>query len=165
MEIQLDAKTVPATTRQLQLFVKRPHRNLKAADQAFARLRAQFGPDAVVQIKKHPGHLPEARFSFEPAGHTTIPKAIDQRRPTLVRRVFTQPFPLKVCPIPQQDRAWGERDPNPSGPINGPYVLSGGWWNREIHREYYFVQTQKGDILWVYFDAKRKQWFIHGTVE
>ena len=165
IEIRLDAKTVPATTRQLQLFVERPRRDPEAAGKAFDRLRAQFGPDTVVQIKLHPAHLPEARFSFEPAGHATRPKAIAQSRPTLVRRIFTRPRPLKGCPLPQQGRNLKTKGANLSSHVNGPYILSGGWWNRTLHREYYFVQTKTGDVLWVYFDGKRGRWFLHGTVE
>jgi protein ImuB len=165
MEIQLDAQTVSATTEQLQLFVKRPRRNLEAADRAFASLRAQFGSEAVVHIKIHPGHLPEARFSFELLEHATLPKTVGRRRPTLVRRVFTRPFTLKGSPAPWQITSLDKRDTKAFSCFHGPYVLSGGWWNRDIHREYYFVETKGGKILWIYFDRKRDEWFIHGTVE
>jgi protein ImuB len=157
IEIQLDAQTVSATTEQLQLFAKRPRRNLKAANRAFARLRAQFGPDAVVQIRMRPGHLPEAQFSFEPLERATLPRAVGPRRPTLVRRVFTRPFALKTSLDKRETSAFSN--------LYGPYILSGGWWNQDIHREYFFVKTKKENLLWVYFDRKRGRWFIHGTVE
>jgi protein ImuB len=165
MEIQLGARTVPSTAKQLPLFVKHHRRNREAADRAFARLRAQFGPEAVVRIKMHPGHLPEARFSFEPVEHAPFPKATGQRRPTLVRRVFTQPFPLTGFPVPSESGILQQRVENAFSHLSGPDIRSGGWWNRAIHREYYFAQTKGGDILWIYFDGKRKQWFLHGTLE
>jgi protein ImuB len=165
VEIQIGAATVPARSQQHQLFVKRPRRNLEAAEKAFARLRAQFGPETVVHITMHPGHLPEARFSFEPLGHATHPKAIGPRRPSLVRRIWRKPLRLERCPLPRQVGQVKTRDATPSSHVKGPHVLSGGWWNRAIHREYYFVQTKKGAILWVYFDGERQQWFLHGTVE
>ena len=34
--------------------------------------------------------------------------------------------------------------------LTGPYVYSGGWWNREIQRDYYFAETRRGDLLWLY---------------
>ena len=165
IEIQLNAQTVSATTDQLQLFVKRPRRNLKAADLAFARLRAQFGSGAVVHIKMQPGHLPEARFSFEPLEQAIFPRAVGRRHPTLVRRVFTRPFALKTSPAPWHSTNLYKRNTKARSQLRGPYILSGGWWNKEIHREYYFLQTKDGNIQWIYFDKKRGGWFIHGTVE
>ena len=47
----------------------------------------------------------------------------------------------------------------------GPYRISGGWWVREVCRDYYFVETSRGRILWVYRDGPRKRWFLHGEVD
>jgi protein ImuB len=47
----------------------------------------------------------------------------------------------------------------------GPYVVSGGWWAREVHREYYFVRTESGRWLWIYHDRRRQCWFLQGEVE
>ena len=47
----------------------------------------------------------------------------------------------------------------------GPYVVSGGWWNREVHREYHYARTEDGEILWVYYDRRRRRWFLAGKVE
>jgi protein ImuB len=47
----------------------------------------------------------------------------------------------------------------------GPYILSGGWWNREMHREYHYASTEHGEILWVYYDRQRRRWFLAGKIE
>ena len=49
----------------------------------------------------------------------------------------------------------------------GPYIISGGWWGSgaEVHREYRFVRTGEGPWLWIYYDRKRRGWFLHGKVE
>jgi len=47
----------------------------------------------------------------------------------------------------------------------GPYVVSGGWWASTVHREYYFIETRRGDLLWTFYDRKRRRWFLHGKVE
>jgi len=39
-----------------------------------------------------------------------------------------------------------------------PYLVSGGWWRAEVHREYAFAQTLRGDILWVFYDRRRRRW-------
>jgi protein ImuB len=65
-EIALEAEACAATAEQLRLFSEGPRRDLDAANRALARLRAEFGDDAVVQAKLRDGHLPEARFAWEP---------------------------------------------------------------------------------------------------
>jgi len=47
----------------------------------------------------------------------------------------------------------------------GSYALSGGWWRREVRRLYHFVETDRGELLWVYYDQYRRRWFLQGTVE
>ena len=49
--------------------------------------------------------------------------------------------------------------------MHGPFRVSGGWWVREVMRDYYFVETSRGTILWVYRDGARKRWFSHGEVD
>ena len=61
----------------------------------------------------------------------------------------------------------GSRAPDdaPVFRADGPYVVSGGWWQGEMHREYYFAETKSGRILWVFFDRRRRRWFLQGEVE
>lgn len=54
--------------------------------------------------------------------------------------------------------------------MSGPYIVSGGWWNRsfpggEVHREYHYARTEDGEILWVYYDRRRRRWYLTGKVE
>ena len=178
IEIELNAKGCAATTEQLRLFVERPTRDLDAANRALARLRAEFGNEAVVHAKLKDGHLPEARFSWEPLDRVNLPRN-DLNRvnglnvascPTakvLVRRIAARPILLPGEPRPTHEDGWllvgakyGSIDK-----LIGPYVLSGGWWNREIHREYYFAETGRGDFLWLYYDKRRRRWFLQGWME
>ena len=94
----------------------------------------------------------------------------------LVRRIYTQPVALPTgfglrasgssraprleppAPSPQP------RVPSPSSP-SGPFVLSGGWWNGGIRRDYYFMPTENGNLGWVFFDHRRQQFFLQGCVE
>jgi protein ImuB len=166
VEIRIRAGTVPAAVEQRQLFAKRPRRDLEAADRALARLRAEFGPRAVVRLRIQSGHLPEAQFSCEPLEHTVLPKPVRRGRRTLVRRVWTQPIPLNVHPVRKAESFFlNGISGGPFRDLRGPYILSGGWWHREIHREYYFAENRAGKILWVYWDKKRGKWFLHGEVE
>ena len=49
--------------------------------------------------------------------------------------------------------------------LAGPYLVTGGWWRSAVHREYYFVRTSAGDLLWVYYDRRRRRWRWQGQVE
>lgn len=153
VEIELTARGVPATREQLRFFAEPPRRDLDTANRALARLRAQFGEAAVVRARLADGHLPEASFAWEPIRQVTLPRPRTVALRTLVRRIFAKPVAL-----PQEPRRMAEK-------LYGPYVVSGGWWIKEAHREYYFVETRRGDLLWIYYDRPRRQWFLQGCVE
>ncbi len=209
-EIELTAKGSPATAEQLRLFAERPARDLDAANRALARLRAEFGDEAVLRAKLTYGHLPEARFAWELlesvnsprpdhnphvssqrgnilaavglndlnvlnrsncSNRLSSPLSTDQgperEAPrVLVRRILAKPVPLPARPRTHDD-GWLLLGPKYGAieKLSGPYLISGGWWVREIHREYYFAETHRGDILWVYYDRPRRRWFLQGWIE
>jgi protein ImuB len=47
----------------------------------------------------------------------------------------------------------------------GPYTVSGGWWAKDVQRDYYFAETAQGELLWLFYDRKRKRWAVQGRVE
>ena len=195
VEIELGAETCAATAEQLRLFAEQgvriegPSRDLDAANRALARLRAEFGEDSVVCAKLTDGHLPEARFTWEPVSRVKFPE-LNQNdlNPSaklrtgstkrlndlndlnsskiLVRRIAAKPRLLDGGPLRSHEDGWllgtkyGVIDK-----LTGPYVFSGGWWNREIQREYYYAETRRGDLLWLYYDRVRRRWFWQGAVE
>lgn len=172
VEIELTAEAAAATAEQLRLFSDQPARDLDAANRALARLRAEFGDQAVVHARLTNGHLPEARFAWEPLGRINLPKNDLNvlNCPTtkvLVRRIAAKPIQLSGGPYHTHEDGWLLLGPKHGtvDKLTGPYIFSGGWWNREIHREYYFAETRRGDILWLYFDRVRRRWFLQGSVE
>jgi protein ImuB len=188
IEIALEAEACAATVEQLCLFseelalspsamlrinsVEGPKRDLDAANRALARLRAEFGENAVVQAKLKDGHLPEARFAWEPLSRIKLPRndlngLNSSSAKVLVRRIMAKPMPLPGIPRRTHEDGWlilghkyGSVDK-----LSGPYVFSGGWWNREIQRDYYFAETRRGAIAWVYYDRVRRRWFLQGLIE
>ena len=74
IEIELKAEVCAATREQLHLFAEQPARDLDAANRALARLRAEFGDEAVVRATLKDGHLPEARFAWEPLDRVKLPR-------------------------------------------------------------------------------------------
>ncbi len=167
IEIELESSGQPASPEQIHLFTEHQQRDLESGNRALARLRAELGDGAVVRAVLRNGHLPEARFGWEPMERLQIPDPRPVEGRALIRRVFTQPQALPPAPRPSHDDGWLI-----SGVVRGsvtdqtgPYVLSGGWWVREVRRDYYFVETQRGELLWVYYDRRRRGWFQHGRVE
>ena len=49
--------------------------------------------------------------------------------------------------------------------MHGPYVFSGGWWRRELRRDYSFAETKRGECLWLYYDRERRRWYLQGVVQ
>lgn len=149
-------------------------RDLAAAARALARVRAAFGEQAVTRAALRSAHLPEASFAWEPVSELTCPavhvlpanhhEAL--AAPPLCRRLLARPLPL-----PRRDEA-DERWLDASGLVRGavvrmagPYRISGGWWAREVERDYYFAETTHGDIAWLFYDRPRDRWYLHGILD
>ena len=166
VEIRINVDSTPISKEQLILFPDKPQRDLSAANRAFAQLRAEFGRLSVVWPQLHRAHLPEATFNWEPLDSVCIPAPRKARQRPLMRRIFERPVPLPHCDSQKPD-AWLVRghEQGPMRKVFGPYTVSGGWWVREVHRDYHFVETQKGDVMWVYYDRQRRRWFLQGQVE
>ena len=58
-EVRVGGRAVPATAVQQGLFVERPCRDRAAAERALARVRAEFGDEAVVRALLSEAHLPK----------------------------------------------------------------------------------------------------------
>jgi protein ImuB len=149
-ELGVEARGLAVRPEQLRLFDEPPRRDPAAAARALARLRAEFGERCVVRAVLQEGHLPEAGFRWEPLDRLAPARPRQVERRPLVRRLHAPARPLP--------RTSAE-------PGGGPFIVSGGWWVREVHREYYFIETRDGAILWVYFDRRRRRWFLHAEID
>jgi len=160
-EAERDSRQVPLAGAAAR------RRDLAAAERALARVRARLGAEAVVRARLRDGHLPEASFAWEPIERLEPPR-LSGLPPSsrLVRRIYSRPLPLPQRPRQEPD-GWMLRglEQGPVDRVEGPYVISGGWWVRPVHREYHFAETRKGELLWLYYDRLRRQWFLQGRVE
>ncbi|MBM3462546.1 MAG: DNA polymerase Y family protein [Armatimonadetes bacterium] len=167
-ELTVTAETAPATREQLLLFASKPRRDLEAASRALARLRAEFGDAAVMRVQLADGHLPAGRFRWEPLERlerTPVPRPPPEM--PLVRRFFAPPVQLHSPPPRLHDDGWllGGLEYGPVTRLHGPYVISGRWWSGAIHRDYYYAEMQRGEVLWVFYDRHRRRCFLEGRVE
>ena len=125
------ADDVAATREQLALFATKPRRDLRAADEALARVRAELGDDAVVRAVLRDGHLPEASFGWERLVHVVRGRAVAasacarscagcSRARSRCRRRRGPRATTAGCSSGLEHGAVVR--------IVGPYVVSGGWW-------------------------------------
>jgi protein ImuB len=173
-EVAIQAEAVSATQKQLDLFAAQPKRDPAAIKRAFARLRAEYGDDAVTFARLREGHMPEACYEWLPLYELPAKPKPRLCRRSLIRRLRVRPWALPHRPRHEED-GWQlrGRDDASVQSLLGPYVVSGGWWRvsphgrqaQELRRDYYFAGTQKGEWLWVYRDRVKRRWFLHGRVE
>ncbi len=167
--VSLEAETTAPSGEQLALFPSEQRRDRPAAGRALARVRAAFGPRSVTRARLRDAHLPEAGFAWEPLAELPRPRRAPvpaPEAPPLVRRVLPRPRPL-----PARDAARPDAGPFVGDGdralvrLYGPYRVSGGWWVRTVERDYYYAETGRGDLLWLFYDRPRHKWFLHGVVD
>ena len=206
VDVRLEVEFVGTRPEQVGLFAVQYRRDLDAANRALARVRAEFGDGAVCAARLVEAHLPEARVVLEPIVRLTRAQPRKVRMAPVVRRILRQQEPIVLglahapAPDPTFSRAPGD---DPAGMIlrgagliaeaAGPFVVSGGWWKREVIRHYWYVRVVRapgggnppqgarraradsvlgsgnpvlhGTWLWIYRDARRLRWFQQGVVE
>ena len=179
----LTLRTVPAQPGQLRLWRLSLRRDPDAAAVAIARVRAAFGEKAIVYAVLQPNHLPEAQFAWQcsppiprqssPPSPLVSQVSQGQGRPvpdepvrTLVRRLVGKPVALPSRPRHEPD-GWLLANWRQGSVVRlwGPFRITGGWWVREVRRDYFYVETESKDLLWVYYDAVRRRWYQQGTVD
>lgn len=156
--LRITATTCPVTSEQRRLFPHHARRDPELANQAFARLRAEFGEHSVVRARIGNAHLPAAQFEWEPLDRIPLrasPVVVTTR--PLVRRIYTKPVPLASD--------FRLSAAGTSRAVSGPYTLSGGWWGGGVRRDYYFAPTGDGNLWWVYYDHRQQRFFLQGCVE
>ncbi|MFK7998634.1 MAG: hypothetical protein AB8H86_03515 [Polyangiales bacterium] len=178
--IALEAEVVFAQGEQLLSPNERPKRDPKAAAEALARVAASFGERSVCRAVLRDAHLPEAQYVWAPfsKAHDAFRSSAEEARTQSLepplhkqplhaqRRLLPQPEPLS-----SSGKGGGFAWPEPIVRLHGPHRSNGGWWGKEtsgapsIDRDYYYAETESGEMLWVFFDRKRHRWHLHGRVE
>jgi len=172
VEVGLELEAVAAGREQIHLLAPRPHRDLRAAEHALARIRAELGEGAVGRFHLHDAHLPEAQFSFVPLGSLATPHPPPRGEGQLVRRFHHRPVTLTGPPLGPLRQPTPSPQPPPGGRgsmtphlLAGPFTLTTGWWQDVVARDYYYATGCDGALLWLFYDRHRRQWLHHGWVE
>ncbi len=161
--VVLEAEITDATPGQLGMFS--PKRDLAAGERALARLKATYGSEVVCRLYPEDAHLPEAKFRWAEAGRLAFPNSEEPTESVesapLVRKLLPRPLLLDAT----RDADGSLRHGDEHMPMRGPYRVSGGWWVREVARDYYYASTAHGELWWVFYDTPRSAWFLHGVVD
>jgi protein ImuB len=166
--MRLQAEGVRADQRQIELFRMQQRRDVDAGQRALARIRALYGDGSVTRGRFVAAHLPEASFRWEPTQKLRFPRAPSENSPRppphLQRRLLSRPLPI---PSPNRIRleGWTIEPYGSVTALHGPFRVSGGWWIRTVERDYYYAETQRGEVLWLFYDRPRRRWFLHGHVD
>ena len=168
VELRVTGRAVAAPAVQQGLFTEWPSRDRAAAERALARVRAEFGDEAVVRACLVEAHLPEARFAWEPVGKVSPPEPCEVACRPMVRRIHARALALPAAQEPYPEPSCRSACDGETGNMRelaGPYLVSGGWWRSAVQREYYFARMGGGDMLWIYYDRPRRRWRWQGQVQ
>jgi protein ImuB len=165
-EVEIIAKTVRAVAEQVALPGHRARRDMRAAHRALDRVRAAYGEQSVTRARLRDAHLPEASFRWEPIQRATLSEQPRQNPiSSMVRRVYARPKPLPPRLSKQPEAGPSLAKDHTIEHMYGPYRVSGGWWKRLVERDYYYAETDHGDLLWLFYDRPRRRWFLHGVLD
>jgi protein ImuB len=139
--LQLIARELPPfVPAGRDLFDVRPQQAVPW-EQLRERLRARLGDNAVHGLAVHADHRPER--SWRDHGDSV-------ETPSLPR-----PGWLLPQPIPLRERI--------SRIIAGPERIESGWWDGDVRRDYYLVETAAGQRAWAFCPAGEREGFmLHG---
>jgi len=138
-----------------------------AFDQLLDTLVNRLGKDNVLVTHDKESHLPERSqqlVSVLDPKPQSIAAAVEADRPTLL---YEQPHPVDVIALtpdgPVSRLVWNERVCLVRTCL-GPERISSEWWHRErFTRDYYKIQFESGQWVWVFCGLEARAWFIHGV--
>ncbi|MEM9410224.1 MAG: hypothetical protein AAGA30_03870, partial [Planctomycetota bacterium] len=164
--------------RQRQLFDENPRLDRQSLAHLINRLSGRLGRQNVVYPSIVSGAQPEFAFQWQPLVNpysrgprrtTKLAKAVQQQSHALAR-----PFTL-FRPAIQLDTEPTEKNNSPPAlliyadqehPIIrqwGPERIETGWWRgTTVRRDYWRVETKTHQQFWIYFDLRKRAWFLHG---
>jgi protein ImuB len=178
----------PLIDQQTEFFATEPG-GMEAASTLVDYLSSRLGTGAVTRACMVADFQPEYACRFEPLiqAKTERQKSPRQtlgskRRQRRERRPDVPPFqparPLCLWPRPMGIEVLSTV---PDGPpfrmrwagldygivrSRGPERIETGWWRgRDVRRDYYVIDTDRGTRLWIFRRQKDGQWFLHGCFD
>ena len=162
--------------RSRSLFDDEDEQSARAVEGLLERLCSRLGEQAVLRSVDLPDPLPERSFRLEPCLAAVAPTAsatgqlpgpMDRlrarHRPC---RLLVKPQRLDVLSIMPEDRllrvTWHGQSQTVTR-IWGPERIETGWWRtQDVRRDYYRLETDRGEHWWVFRRLDSGAWFLQG---
>lgn len=140
-------------------------RDPAAIDAALARLRAELGPDGVVQPAARDGHAPERAGAWvpnaQPAGDAAATSGGDGPAHAAALRLLETPEPVDVaCERGTPRAVWWRGRHLAIDRAVGPELLAGDWWRDDGYRRAYWQCAGTGTELVLV--RERRHWYVQG---
>lgn len=147
------------------------------ASELVDKLATRLGDESVYQLACNAEPVPELsvlRMRFSPPEKTAANLSINTDTPQQFRPLWLFPEPKALHS--HRDNATQPLDHRrrPMQLIQGPDRIDSHWWVKSSpvsmtdpvigskHRDYYIARQQNGRLLWVFYERRLKQWFLHG---
>ena len=172
--IVLVLESRPVAPRQTEWIPSPGRTRARDAVHALARVRASFGEESVTRARLVDTCLPERRYLWEPLRELPPPRGNGDRDDDdparddaggggsappapLVRSVLAQP--LRLSPFVPALQPGGAESVSPPGRVRT------GWWDATQDRDYHWLETPDGEILWIFRDRASAAWYLHGVLD
>ncbi|MFT6408188.1 MAG: protein ImuB [Arenicella sp.] len=128
----------------------------ESISQLLDKLASRLGYDALYKVSAQAEHLPELVNQRRQVEQTLAYRA------SAISNFKDEPLWL----LEQPKRLFQKnKQPVHKGPlkiIHGPHRVISHWWSSLYSRDYYISQQVSGQVLWVYYDRKQQEWYLHG---
>jgi protein ImuB len=168
-------RTAPLDAEQAELFESSECRTgRRDLDSLLDRLSNRLGHEAVLRSKLNPDFDPERAVAYCPLvekdrteQERIAETSADRRTSPRPLRLFRHPFPVvvwSVVPNGPPIRLSGPQGDQDIVYCDGPERIETGWWREgPLRRDYFRVDTEQGQRLWLFQSRDEGSWFVHGT--
>ncbi|WP_197453979.1 Y-family DNA polymerase [Caulifigura coniformis] len=143
------------------------------------RLSSRLGRDAVLRASLSPDAQPEFSVAVSPWIDAVSTKAARPNRFSTPKITPSLPWERPATLLaPAGLIVWSVVPDGPPQRVRwkdqlrsvtrwwGPEWIETGWWERlQCHREYYRVELETGEWLWIFRDPSKGDWFLNGVFD
>ncbi|MEM7455204.1 MAG: DNA polymerase Y family protein [Planctomycetota bacterium] len=171
--------------RQRKLFDDNPRLDKQALAQLINQLTCRLGPEQVLYPVLRAEALPEYAVRLRPLVDPARRRKRSAGKARSHSHVMARPLRLLHPPVPLEGCELQTQTGTPPGNdrdqclhsfrippsarrytverTTGPERIESGWWRGPSRRrDYWQVEAQTGQRFWIFFDLKKKGWFLHG---
>lgn len=173
------SRTVGRSVQSGTLFAAdRSQEDRQAVGRLIERLSSRLGKDSVLRASLSPDAQPEFAVTYKPC--------VDDSPPPTRSQKATTPEPVAALPwerpltllLPAGIMVWSVVPDGPPQRVRwreqlravvrwwGPERIEAGWWRgRQCRREYYRVELETGEWLWIFRRRPEGDWVLQGVFD